>query len=156
MIKINIIAIGKDKDKWVTDGCDHYLKLLKRFAKVEITALPHIKNAASLPPEELKKKEAEKIIAALSGGLKIALSDSGIKKDSHQFSKWLIQKADRSGGKIDFVIGGAFGLDESVYKNCDYNLSLSPITMSHQIIRLVLLEQLYRAFSISHNTDYHK
>lgn len=92
----------------------------------------------------------------LGKGLVVALSDSGKKADSHEFARLLEQWQTRSNGTITFLIGGPFGLDESLLSRADVALSLSPLTFSHQLVRLVLLEQLYRAFSILSGSPYHK
>ncbi len=156
MIKIKIVAVGKDKDQWVTDGCAHFVKLLGRWAKVEFVVIPSLKGTASLSPSLIKAKEAERLLAALPTGRIVALSDSGLKMDTIAFSKWLAKTADRSGGTIAFLIGGAYGLDDSILSKADEVVSLSSLTFSHQLVRLVLLEQLYRGLSLIHHTDYHK
>lgn len=156
MIKLRLIAVGKDKDSWVSDGCAHFEKLLSRFADCSWTILPSEKGAKGMPPAEIKKREAVRIAKELKKGLYIALADSGRKLDSVKFAKQLENWQGRSSGVISFIIGGAHGLDASIVNKSDFVLSLSPMTFSHQVVRLVLLEQLYRGFSILHNTDYHK
>ncbi|MEW6413512.1 MAG: 23S rRNA (pseudouridine(1915)-N(3))-methyltransferase RlmH [Candidatus Zixiibacteriota bacterium] len=156
MVKIKIIAIGKDKDTWVSDGCAHFVKLLGRWAKVEFVVVPSLKNTASLSPTLIKQKEAERLLPAITTGHVVALCDSGRKMDTSAFSKWLEGTASKSGGTITFIIGGAYGLDDRVLDKADEVLSLSSLTFSHQLVRLVLLEQLYRALSILQGTDYHK
>ena len=105
---------------------------------------------------EVKKREAARILKALDKGFHIALADKSTGLDSHGLARQLEKWQTRCGGCIEFIIGGAYGLDESVLEQAELVLSLSPLTFSHQLVRLVLLEQLYRAFSILHNTDYHK
>ena len=156
MIRIRLIAVGKDKDSWVRDGCAHFEKLLSRYANVFWTILPAEKAAKGLTPSEIKKREAIRIGKELNKGLHVVLADHGKSVDSHEFARRLEQWQGRSDGVINFVIGGAYGLDSSIVNESDYVLSLSPMTFSHQVVRLVLLEQLYRGFSILHNTDYHK
>ncbi|MFH2048930.1 MAG: 23S rRNA (pseudouridine(1915)-N(3))-methyltransferase RlmH [bacterium] len=156
MLSINIILIGKNKDPWVTDGCAHYEKLLSRFANISWSVIVSPKKISSLSPAELKVKEGELIIQTISKGTVIALADSGKKVDSHRFAYLLDKLHTTSGGTINMIIGGAYGLDQTVLDRAELVLSLSPLTFSHQLVRLVLLEQLYRAFSILHNTDYHK
>lgn len=156
MIKIKIIAIGKDKDKWVTDGQNHYEKLLLRFAKLESIQIPSPKLSSALTPSEIKKKEAELFIKQIGSDRFIALVDSGKQFDSIAFSKQLEKLILKSSGQLTILIGGAYGIDENLLAKATFKLSLSPLTFSHQLVRLVLFEQLYRAFSILHNTDYHK
>lgn len=156
MIRIRLIAVGKNKDTWVSDGCAHFEKLVSRWADCSWTILPSEKGAKNLTPAEIKKREAVRISKELKKGLTVALADSGLRLDSGEFAKQLEVWQGSSGGVISFIIGGAFGLDASILNGADHVLSLSPMTFSHQVVRLVLLEQLYRGFSILNNTDYHK
>ncbi len=156
MIKLKVIAIGKDKDKWVTEGQKHFTKLLSRFAKIETVYLQSPKLSSALSPSEIKKKEAELFIKQIAGNKYIALIDSGIYYNSIAFSRQLEKFISTSAGQLTFLIGGAYGIDETLLNKASFKLSLSPLTFSHQLVRLVLLEQLYRAFSIANNTDYHK
>ncbi len=156
MLKVRIIALGKNKGDWIEGGCQHFLKLLSRYARPELVELPTVRATSGQSPKEILKKEAAAIDKHLGTGMVVVLSDRGDKFDSHAFAKRLEQWQVTCGGTIQFVIGSARGLDESVLGRADLVLSLSEMTFSHQLVRLVLLEQLYRAFSILHNTDYHK
>lgn len=156
MVKLRILVVGKDKDPWITQGQTHYIKLLSRFARTEITLVTAAKGSANLPPEEITKKEAARLVKQIGSGVTVALTDKGKPMDTAQFATWLRRTIDRSGGSIQFIIGGAFGLHRSVLSAVDETLSLSPLTFSHQIVRLVLLEQLYRGFSVLKGTGYHK
>lgn len=156
MVKLRIIAVGKDKDPWISQGTAHYIKLLKRFARTEITIVPATKAATGMPCEEVKKKEAARLTKQISAGVSVALSDDGRRLDTAGFARWLQTTVDRSGGTVNFLLGGAFGLHQSILAAADETLSLSPLTFSHQIVRLVLLEQLYRAFTVINGTNYHK
>lgn len=156
MLKLTILAIGKYKESWVEEAVEHYKKLLSKYVKLNIKIISSPPNSGSLPSPALMKAEAEKILNAIGDEYVVVLSDKGIKHDSHSFSK-LISKWQNSGkSKIVMVIGGAFGLDKSLIDKADYQLSLSEMTMSHQIVRIMLLEQLFRAFSIIKGTNYHK
>ncbi len=156
MLKINIIAVGKDKDTWVTEGCKHYTKLLSRYAEVQFKAVPSPQRSRSLSPDEIKKAEAARLDPLLDKGTIIALADTGQKLDSRQFAQLLEKLQVSSRGFLNFIIGGPYGLHESLLTRADMIVSLSSLTFSHQVVRLVLMEQLYRAFSILHGTDYHK
>lgn len=156
MLKIRIVAVGKNKDRWVSDGCAHFEKLLSRFALVEWSIVSPAKHSGSLSSQEIKKDEAKRLMSLLNKGTIIALSDIGKKVDSLSFSKILERVQISSKGTVTFVIGGAYGLGDLVLSNANMILSLSSLTFSHQLVRLVLLEQLYRGFSILHGTDYHK
>jgi len=155
LLKVRIVAIGKDKDPWISEGSKHYSKLLSRYATVEAKIIPALKAAASLSPAEVKLQEASRIEKALGKGYLIALSDRGTKTDSLGLAK-KIEKLQSRTGTLTFLIGGAHGLDESIIGKADLVLSLSPLTFSHQLVRLILLEQLYRALSILHGSSYHK
>ena len=156
MLKIRLLAIGDDKDRWVTEAVMHYIKLISKYASVEINFLPSPKASSSLSPDEIKRQEATVFKECLSRGLTVALSDSGRSFDSTAFAKQIERWQVSSGGIVTFVIGGPFGLDKSLLESADMLLSLSPLTFSHQLVRLVLLEQIFRGFTILHNTGYHK
>lgn len=156
LLKVRLLSIGRDRDRWVGEGCDHYLKLLSRFAKVENQIIPTLKGSASLSPAELKTREAERIARVLGSDYLVALHDRGRKYDSLAFAKMLEKLQRISSGRLTLLIGGAFGLDEPLLKRADLVVSLSDLTFSHQLTRLVILEQLYRGFSILAGTKYHK
>ena len=156
MLKLKIIQIGKDKDSWVSDACHHYLKLLRRYVKVELLVLPEVKNASALPPAELKKAQGKFILSRIDKLTMIALSDNGQQFDSPGMARFLEKLQVSSGGTVAIVIGGAYGLSQELLDRADFTLSLSSLTFSHQLVRPILLEQLYRAFSITAGTDYHK
>ena len=156
MLKIQVVAIGKDKDQWVTDGVAHYTKLLSRYCRLTSLAVPSPKQSKSLSPVETRRLEAERLRPYLARDTSIALTDRGKQFASPAFAKLLSKLQATSGGRATILIGGPYGLDESILDEADYRVSLSPLTFSHQLVRLVLLEQLYRGFSILNNTDYHK
>jgi 23S rRNA (pseudouridine1915-N3)-methyltransferase len=156
LLNIRIISIGKDKERWITDGCEHYRKLLSRYARVELDLLPSLKASGSLSPDEVKAKEAEKLERAAGSGFLAALDDRGQAFDSISFARRLERLEAESRGSVTLLIGGAFGLDQRILKRCDWIWSLSALTFSHQLTRLIVLEQLYRGYSILHGTAYHK
>ncbi len=155
MLRVRIVAIGKDKDPWISEGSNHYSKLLSRYAAVETKIIPSLKAASGLSPAEIKSREATRFDKELGKGYVIALSDRGVSYDSPGLAKKL-EKLQALSGDMTFLIGGAYGLDDRIIKRADLVLSLSPLTFSHQLVRLVLLEQLYRALSILHGSSYHK
>lgn len=156
LLRIRIVVVGKDKDSWVTDGCAHFQKMLSRFARVEFDYAPAAKSAEGMRPADIRLGEAKGIEKRLGRGFNIALTDNGDSLNSADFAKTLDRLQTTSGGIVNLIIGGAHGLDESILKRADQRISLSPLTFSHQLVRLVLLEQLYRGFTIIHNTGYHK
>ena len=156
MLRIRLLSLGRDRDRWVGEGCAHYLKLLSRFAKVESQIIPALKGGGSLSPAQHKAREAERIEKTLGSDYLVALHNRGRKYDSPAFARWLEKLPADSGGRLTLLIGGAFGLDERILERADQVLSLSDLTFSHQLTRLVILEQLYRGFSILAGTAYHK
>lgn len=156
MINIRIASIGRDKDEWITSGCEHFRKLLARYARAEFLYLPALKGAASLSADEIKAKEAAKLSDVLGADFVIALHDRGRSFDSVAFARELERIESHARGALIFVIGGPYGLHESILKRADLVWSLSPLTYPHQLVRLIVLEQLYRAYSIQHGTSYHK
>jgi 23S rRNA (pseudouridine1915-N3)-methyltransferase len=155
MTTIHIIAVGKDKDAWVSEGLAHYTKLLSRWSKVEWTLLTS-RRSSHTDANSIRKAEAELILPKIVHRPTIALADSGKPFNTMAFAKALAGWQTKGGGRFTFVIGGPYGLHADVIDAAETVVSLSPLTFSHQVVRLVLMEQLYRGFSILHNTDYHK
>lgn len=156
MRKIRIIAVGKDKESWVTDGSTHYRKLLSKFASVEIELTGKAKLPVSAKPDESRKAESRAILSRLGNGTVIALWDRGERMNSEEFANFVDKVTSRQRGVVTFVIGGAHGLDQRILDRADHRISLSALTFSHQVVRLVLLEQLYRGFTILDGSAYHK
>ena len=156
MLKIRVIAVGEPKDRWIAEACNHYAKLLSRWANLETKSLPSPKGSSSLPPAQIMEREAEKIARELGKGKTIALSDKGKQLDSAGFAEAIRMLEMTSSGVVTFVIGGPYGLARRILSEADAVYSLSPLTFSHQLARVVLLEQLYRAYTIIHGTAYHK
>jgi 23S rRNA (pseudouridine1915-N3)-methyltransferase len=155
MLKIRVIAVGKNKEDWVEQSIGQYLTFLKKYSRPEIIYTAERKKTKSVSETEVMNIEAGFIAEKLDSGFIIALHDAGRKLDSKAFAAYL-QKLMQSNNKCCFIIGGAYGLAPSLLKRCDDRLSLSPMTLSHQLVRPVLLEQLYRALSIISGGKYHK
>jgi 23S rRNA (pseudouridine1915-N3)-methyltransferase len=153
---LRIISIGKDKEPWIGEGCEHYRKMLTRFARTESLILPSLKKSASLSVDATRAAEADRLEKAIGSGYLVALHERGQTFDSPGVARRLQQAELEARGTISFVIGGAFGLDPRILKRAAWNWSLSPLTFSHDLARLILMEQLYRAYSILHGTAYHK
>ena len=160
MIKINIIAVGKLKERYLTEGCNEYLKRLKAFAKVNIIEITEYKSSDNSSPTEIetvKLKEGEAIISKIpKGSYVIPMCIEGKQLSSEELSKKLEDVSLGGCSEITFIIGGSFGLSDEVKKLGALKLSFGKITLPHQLMRLILLEQIYRAFSISNNSKYHK
>lgn len=157
MIKINLVCIGKVKEKYFLDGINEYAKRLSRFCEFKIVELPeeNFNKVDDALIENIKKKEAEKIVANLKGYV-FALAIEGKKYSSLAFSEEIKKLIDLGRGEITFVIGGSYGLDDSVKKHADRLVSFSDMTFPHTMFRLMFTEQLYRAFSILNGSNYHK
>lgn len=159
-MKIKILAIGKIKELYLKDAIDEYLKRLSRFAKIEIIEVSDQSITDNPSPKEIdiaKNIEAEKILSKIKANEYIILLDLGQKElESPAFATFLDKKLVENGGNITFVIGGSYGLGEKLKKRGDTSLSLSKMTFTHQLTRIIFLEQLYRAFKILNNEVYHK
>ena len=161
MIKINIICIGKIKEKYFTDAIAEYAKRLTAFCKFNIIELSEERIKSNIPNRsqidevifsEGKTNHAENFAFYYV----VAMCIEGKSMSSEELSK-LIDNASVSGkSTVDFIIGGSYGLDESVKKRADVRLSMSRMTFPHQMARMILSEQIYRAFEISSNGKYHK
>jgi 23S rRNA (pseudouridine1915-N3)-methyltransferase len=159
-VNISIITIGKLKEKYLKQGIEEYLKRLSSYAKVEIIELTDEKapeNLSESEMEQVKQKEGERILAKISDDTHvIALAINGKQKSSEELAKEIDSLATYGKSKIAFVIGGSLGLSSEVMKRSNAALSFSKMTFPHQLMRLVLVEQIYRAFRIIRNEPYHK
>ena len=155
-MKVKLIVIGKTKSKFLIDGENEYQKRLRHYCKFSELILSDIKNAGKISKKELKEKEGKVILASIKNNdYVILLDDKGLKLSSIGFSEFLNKNMVSSANELVFIIGGAFGFSESVYKRANTELSLSKMTFSHQMVRLIFKEQLYRAFTIIKCEKYH-
>lgn len=153
---MKLILIGKTKSKFLLDGESEYQKRLKHYCKFSELIISDIKNAGKLSKKELKEREGNLILESIKNSdYVILLDDKGITLSSIEFSEFLNKKMASSTNELVFIIGGAFGFSESVYQRANIKLSLSKMTFSHQMVRLIFKEQLYRAFTIIKNEKYH-
>lgn len=155
MIKIKIIAVGGLKEKYWKQAIDEYTKRLSRFAKIEIVEVAEYSSGSFATGDITRKKEAELIKPELSG-YTFVLDSGGKNISSTEFARLLDTRQVSGDSKFCFVIGGSVGLDESVKKSADFLLSFGKMTYPHQMMRVVLIEQIYRAMTISANITYHK
>lgn len=157
---IRIICVGKIKEKFIKQALAEYVKRLSRYAKVEIIEVNDEKAPETLSKaeeESVKRKEANKIFKHFrSDAFKIVLALEGQSLNSEEFASRINQLAISSHSRIDFVIGGSLGLHKDLIKQADLLLSFSSFTFPHQLMRLILLEQIYRAFRIIKGQPYHK
>jgi 23S rRNA (pseudouridine1915-N3)-methyltransferase len=154
-LKIRIIAIGKTSQDYLRTGQDVYLKRLAHYTNVEYKEFPDPGQKGS-SPELLKSKEGELILKQIkTDDVLVLLDEKGQEYSSREFSIMLQKRMNAGTKSIVLVIGGAFGFSKNVYDRADLQLSFSRMTFSHEMIRVFLLEQLYRAFSILKGENYH-
>jgi 23S rRNA (pseudouridine1915-N3)-methyltransferase len=155
-MKIKLLAIGKTDDKSLIKLIDTYQNRLKHYIKFELSVIPDIKNAKNLSENQQKEKEGELILKQIQPTDQlILLDDKGKEFSSIEFSKYLQKKMNSGIKQLVFVIGGPYGFSEEVYKKSNGKISFSKMTFSHQMIRLFVVEQLYRGFTILKNEPYH-
>ena len=157
MVKINIVAVGKVKEKYFADGINEYAKRISKFAQFSIIEVQE-ENFSKVDDgiiEIIKERECQRIFPHLKG-IVIALAIEGKKYDSTAFAKAIQKFTDQSGGTITFVIGGSYGLSDKIKDKAKELISFSDMTFPHTMFRLMLTEQIYRAFSIVAGSAYHK
>lgn len=155
-MKIVLCSIGKPHEAYIKQGVDDFSKRINNYFAAEWQLVPPLKNAASLPETELKKAEAKLVLQALQqDDFLVLLDERGKQASSPQLAQLIQQKANESCKRIVFLIGGAYGVDEAVFKRAGYVLSLSQMVFPHMLVRLILAEQVYRACTILRNEKYH-
>ena len=159
-MKITVIAVGKIKEKYFTLAIDEYAKRLTRYCKLEIIELQDEKtpdNSSDATNLQIKAKEGDKILSSIKeDAYVVALAIEGKMLDSVELSEKIETLGVNGTSHITFVIGGSLGLDNRVMNRADYKLSFSKMTFPHQMMRVILLEQIYRAYRIMGNEPYHK
>lgn len=153
-MRISLIMVGKTTDPRLVSLIDDYQQRLKHYVPFELVVLPDIKNAKSLTQDQLKAAEGEAILAKVGTTEVILLDEHGSEYRSVEFAEWL-QKKMGSGRDLSLVIGGAYGFSPAVYQRANGKLSLSQMTFSHQMIRIMAIEQIYRAMTILRGEPYH-
>jgi len=153
---IKLLAIGKTDHKALEQLITEYQKRLKHYIKFELEIIPDIKNVKNLSETQQKEKEGELILKKLSStDVLVLLDENGNQHSSLDFSRYLQKKMNSGIKQLVFVIGGPYGFSNSVYQKAQGKISLSKMTFSHQMIRLFVVEQIYRAFTILKNEPYH-
>jgi 23S rRNA (pseudouridine1915-N3)-methyltransferase len=159
-VNISIVTVGKLKEKYLKQGIDEYLKRLTAYAKVEMMEVADEKAPEELSELEMvqvKQKEGERILAKISQDTYvIALAINGKMQSSEELADTLDKLATYGKSKIAFIIGGSLGLSDEVLKRANEKLSFSKMTFPHQLMRLILVEQVYRSFRINRGEPYHK
>ncbi len=154
-MKIKIIQVGNTKDRYLEKGIAEYLKRISPYAKMEIVELKEEKKSKTISAEICRENEGKKILKQFEErAFTIVLDEKGREMNSEKFAELLETNSDQ-GRTISFVIGGPFGLSEEVKKRADLVLAFSQMTFTHRMIRLILVEQIYRGLSIIAGKEYH-
>lgn len=160
MMRITLAVVGKVKERYFTQAIEEYAKRLGRYCKLSIVQVADEKTpdqASQAQEEQIKEKEGQRLLAMLKDGCYVvALDIRGDMLDSVALAEKLASLASSGFGHVAFVIGGSLGLSTSVLARADYRLSFSPMTFPHQLMRVILLEQVYRGFRIIEGAPYHK
>lgn len=155
-MKLLLLVVGKTVESWLKAGVDEYVSRLGHFAQFEMQVVPDLKNTKSMDTSVQKQKEGEQILKLLQNGdYVVLLDDKGREFTSEELATWVYKKAMISSKRIVFIIGGPYGFSNEVYARADEKMSLSKMTFSHQMVRVIFLEQLYRAFTIIKGIPYH-
>lgn len=156
LMKITFLCIGKTGKKFLEEGEGEYLNRLKHYVKIERIELSDLKNARKLTKEQVKKEEGILFMSKIPQGDELILLDEhGKQFSSVEFSDFLNKKAINGLRGITFLVGGAYGFSNEIYERANGKISLSKMTFSHQMIRMIFFEQLYRAYTIIKGEPYH-
>ena len=158
-MKIKIYCIGKIKEQYLKDGINEYLKRISPYSNVEIVEVIDSKvkdNPNRADIEKAKNEEGDRVLKLVKNDYLIGLDMNKPEFTSEEFASFIEKKMVEGGSSISFVIGGSYGLSDALKARCNTSISLSKLTFLHQMTRLILLEQIYRAFKILNNETYHK
>jgi 23S rRNA (pseudouridine1915-N3)-methyltransferase len=155
-MNITLLVMGKNEMPFVQEGLNIYLERLKHYVNFSFDVIPALKEQRNLKPDDVKQREGQLILKHLEkSDCVVLLDEHGKQYTSVAFSQYLQQKMNGGVRQLTFVIGGAYGFSDEVYRAAQDKLSLSNMTFNHQMVRLFFTEQLYRAFTILHHEKYH-
>jgi len=155
-MKLQFWSIGKSNESYIKDGVEQFTKKIGHYFNVQWTIIPTPKNAGMMSEMDLKKKEGETILDLLHPtDFLILLDEKGKQFTSESFAGFIQQRANESARQVIFLIGGAYAVNQSLLKRADHDWSLSNLVFPHQLVRLILAEQVYRACTILRNEKYH-
>lgn len=155
-MKITLLTVGKTEIPWVRQGLETYVSRLVHYVPFTISEIPQLKNVSALSFQQIKEKEGKLVLKALKpSDTVILLDEHGKEFRSVEFASYLESQMAAGGKDIVFIIGGAYGFSDEVHARCDGKISLSKMTFSHQMVRTIFVEQLYRAFTIMKGEPYH-
>ena len=156
LMKITLLTVGKTDKEWVREGLDIYVSRLKHYIPFSVVEIPELKNVSALTRDQIKTREGELILKNIRPTDDVILLDErGKEYSSTELAKIIQDKLSYGNRDIVYVIGGAYGFSDQVYKRADSKLSLSRMTFSHQMVRAIFAEQIYRAFTIMRGEPYH-
>jgi 23S rRNA (pseudouridine1915-N3)-methyltransferase len=157
MMRIRLLCVGKIKERFIREGCTLYESRISHYLPFTTIEVKEEKGAPRSNHLEIKKKEGQRLLDKLEPNeVKIVLDSKGITFTSESFSAFLMNMEMQGRGKFAFLLGGPLGLDEKIITQADYTLSLSSMTLTHEMARLILVEQIYRAMTIMKGEPYHK
>ena len=155
-MKFTLLVVGKTVEKHYIAAINDYTERTKHYTSFDIEVIPELKNTKSLSMEQQKEKEGELILKALQpGDVVVLLDEHGKEFRSIEFANWIERKMHTVNKRLVFIIGGPYGFSQAVYGVAQEKISLSKMTFSHQMIRLIFVEQFYRAMTILNNGPYH-
>lgn len=155
-MKATLIAVGRTVEKHYIAAINEYMERTRHFLNFGMEIIPELKNTRNLSEEQQREKEGELILRALQpGDVVVLLDEHGKEMRSVEFARWMEHKMNHVNRRLVFIIGGPYGFSQAVYKASHEKVSLSKMTFSHQMIRLLFVEQLYRAMSILNGGPYH-
>ena len=155
-MRIKLVTIGKTDQSYIRQGILEYMRRLEHFVNISVEELPDVRNTKNMSNAELQRREGEILQRGLSGSdVIILLDEKGQSFSSREMAAWLNKILISGPRELAFVCGGAFGFSEDIYKLAHYLISLSRLTFTHQMARLIFLEQLYRSFTILKGMPYH-
>ena len=155
-MKITLLTVGKTDKAWVRQGLDIYVSRLKHYVPFSVVEIPELKNVSALTKDQIKVREGELILKNIKPSDDLILLDErGKEYTSLELAKVIQDKMTYAGKDIVYLIGGAYGFSDAVYRRADSKMSLSRMTFSHQMVRAIFAEQIYRAFTIIKGEPYH-
>lgn len=155
-MKITLLTVGKTDKDWVRQGMEIYVSRLKHYIAFSVIEIPELKNVSALTKDQIKTREGELILKNIRPTDDLVLLDErGKEYTSVELAKVIQDKISYVGKDIVYVIGGAYGFSDAVYRRADSKMSLSRMTFSHQMVRAIFVEQIYRAFTIMRGEPYH-
>ncbi len=155
-MRVALVTVGRTDIPWVREGLEMYVSRLEHYVPFTLKEIPELKGVSSLSKDQIRQREGEGILKQVKPSDELVLLDErGKEYRSLEFANWLEGRLAHSARDLVFVIGGAYGFSEAVYARADAKLSLSRMTFSHQLVRTIFAEQLFRAFTILRGEPYH-